>query len=475
MMDVGHFATTGVNMTGYYDEITQERKKFTINYRKGSYFQNVVHLKRNLAECKPKVLESNANLDILKPDSLADIFQAQTEEAISQFLSIFLSVAETSMNEVRKVICTQQFIEGLASLYSFNFSNSTTIQIYLVTALAFNNCRNIQCLVDSDIIGTLASQIYDVNPDLIFKQLELISSIASSSDYARDALFCFGIHTAMIDIFKGAEDSDLKTACCKCISSLFEVEAKIDTAVIQDFLPQVCELLSDAEVPQLEALFETLIEMTNEDPDAVFTIYNLKVFPTIVQAIPTPELTNVALSLCGNLTVSQPEQILSLIQLGLREQLFAQLNGKYAHLALWVLANMIECCPNEIMSSISPEFVSEIIGNCMEGTSEFKQEATYFVSSLVIFSAGSIQLFMQQEVIDLLSEMLGCGIYYVTLRCIDALTRLIDYCIKASQSEEIENLLRQSDFYDRLEDLNDCQNDEIQKRLAYLQKSVDNL
>ncbi|EAX87738.1 hypothetical protein TVAG_450830 [Trichomonas vaginalis G3] len=472
-MDVGHLANTGVNLTGYADQINIERKKFTINYRKEKFFQNVIHMKRNLAELKPKVLTNDSNLEALKPESLSDAFQAQTEEAIHQFLSIFLNVAQSSLNDVKRVVCTDQFIDGLSSLYNLTFSDSTMFEIYEVTSITFNNCRNMQKLVDSDIIGTLTGQLYEQNPNLIYKQIELISSIAMSSDYARDALLCFGVHNIMVDIFNSSEESDLKTLSCKCIYALFQANGKVDTCIIQEFIPSIVEMFSTAENPQLEALFGTLIEMTNQDPEAVFTIYNLNAFPAIVQAISSPDLTNVALSLCGNLTVSQPVQILNLIELGLKEQLFAQLDGEYAPLSLWVLSNMIECCPNEILSTFTPEMILSIIKNANEGSSEFKQEATFLVSSLVLFSTLDMRFYCQQDVIDLLTEMLGCGIYYVTIRCIDALIKIIDFCNKEGTTDEIECMLKSCDFCDRIDDLTDCQNDEIQKRLAILQKTAD--
>lgn len=471
---LGHFANSGATLTGYFDQLSRERNSITLKFRRDSYFSIGLLLKRNLADTKPRVLQKDS--PFLQPEKAIEAISSCDESQISLFLKSFISCVQSNYKSTQRLAQNESFIEAFPSLFSLELSPDTTLSLYQVTAIIFDQTKFKQQIVDSDIVSTLAMQIYDQG-ELIMQQIALIGAISAASSYGRDALFCFGVHTTLIEI-AGKEDAseELKEAATKCLCLIFGAQGPLDSDIIKECIGSIFALLEGAQPPVVQAIFGAFIEITNKVPETVFTLYSLGLFPFVVQCFQVPELVTISLGLCGNLTVSQPIQVSSFLDLGLFDILVGLLGTEDASHALWVMSNMLECIPHKVLPNIPLELVLEVIKGIEDGNSEYKQEAAFFVGTIILVSGVDIdKMFMRQEVIDLLVEMLGCGIYYVTLRCVEALQRIALTAVSTDSSAQLAEVINNSDFNDRIEDLNESDDNNLKELLLSLQKAIDDL
>jgi hypothetical protein len=82
-----------------------------------------------------------------------------------------------------------------------------------------------------------------------------------------------------------------------------------------------------------------------------------------------------------------------------------------------------------------------------------KKEATFFLSTLILFSADTeLPRFAVAPVIDVLVAMVGCGVEKVVLRCLDTIGKLVRCTGSAAEAVKA---LAESDLMERLGELLD--------------------
>lgn len=475
--ECGHFGKSGATITGYYNQLSKERNSLTLKIRRESFNTMNTLLKRDLSVPKPKILNTDQDLALMQPDYAIEALQSDNENQICTFLNNFILYAQSNVKNVSKIVSNENVIINFCNLFNSEFNVTTTLSLYQVTSIFFQQSKLNKVLVDSDVIPNMSSVLIADESELTIPQIALIGSIAASSVYARDAIFCFGIHTALIDKIQNTSNDEVKEAAGKCLCIIFGGSHPLSTDIIHDCLQSFVHLLENAQPMLIKSIFTIFIDMTNKVTETVYAIYELGLFPLVVQSIQVPELRAVSLALCGNLTVSQPVQARKFLSLGLTDILFSLLNEEEdAPYALWILSNLLDSIPNQILPILTMEMILQVVQMTDNSSSEFKQEVTYFVCTVVIVAGTDVDLlFMRQIIIDLMVEMLGCGITNVVGRCIEALQRIALAAQSTGNSEQFATLIQTSDFSDRVEDLQDDVDSNIIDKITSLQQMIDEM
>ncbi|EAY22635.1 hypothetical protein TVAG_475630 [Trichomonas vaginalis G3] len=473
----GHFGQTGATITGYFNQLSKERTSLTLKIRRESFNAMNVLLKRDLKVPKPKVLNSDKDTPLLQPENAIAALQSDSENTILTFLNEFIINVQANSKSVSRLVSNENFITNLTELFNNEYSSLTTIALFQVTAIIFQQSKLNRQLVDSDIIATLSSLILADESDITTPLIALIGSIAASSAYARDALLCFGIHFSLIDKIKQTEDESLKEATGKCLCIIFGGPHPYSSDVVHDCIQSLIQLLENASIPLIQSILTILIDMTNKVTETVYLIYDLGLFPFVIETLQNPELRTVALALCGNLTVSQPMQAKKFMDLGLYDILMNVMSDDDdAPYALWILSNLLDSIPTVILPLLTMEMILQCVQATETSTSEFKQEVTYFVGTIIIVAGTEISLlFLRQEIFDLLVEMLGCGIYNIIVRCIDSLQKIALSSISTGHCDQYSNLIHATDFPDRVEELDDSDNPIYHDKIESLQKTIEDV
>jgi len=286
--------------------------------------------------------------------------------------------------------------------------------------------------------------------------VKLIYVISEHSAYARDAVLCMEIHDILIALAKRCVSPQLTGGCCQCLLRVFATTGGIDSEVLIRAAHAMVGLLGMDSVEVVSAVLDCYVQMSNKYTTLVVTLYDLGLFSLAVQLLDNAELAPAALRLVGNLCVAQPAQIRTMLDVGLIHKTIAFLETEHAADAFWVMSNLLEMVPHEIIP-LDDGAVARVLEIIATSSYDVQKEAAFFLSALILLTSASLlPKFMIQSVMEPLVDMLGCGVRMVALKCAWA---LVWFCKSARESPSaagaLAAMLTDSDLRSRLDDLLD--------------------
>jgi hypothetical protein len=182
-------------------------------------------------------------------------------------------------------------------------------------------------------------------------------------------------------------------------------------------------------------------------------------FKRVVSLMDTPALISPTLRLIGNLSVAQPFQLRAMLDAmldaGLADRLFQEVESEHAADVFWVLSNLLEAVSALIMPLIDADFVARLLEIIDTAPYDVHKESAFFLSTLVLFSQeADLPRFAAPPVIDALVGIIGCGVEKVVLRCVDTIGKLVRFLRRRPAAESVK-AIAESDLLDRLSELMD--------------------
>jgi len=463
----------GADLSNYKDQLIKDRNSRTLNMRR------LARPKISSISSKGSGFVSHTELQInrsIKSEEIIRGIDNRDSSVIQGVIGFCFDLTIKIRKEIEYVFKNQAIIEK--AVESLNDSNDSSFCITMINMIKIIfpivDEATQHCFIDHDLIFSLLSFLYHENLSLRVSCANLVSVLSEVSGYARDGFISFGLHSVLMEVAASDENTNLMEAACEAIQRIFSNEDPIETSIIMESIRPLSELLRLSSIPALVSILNSFIEVTNKVPSVVFIIYDYNMFPQIFSLLEYSELFETVLSLIGNLCVSNPPQIRSLLELGLFSVLDANLTSKFASKAFWIFSNMLESVPEMMISWFPREFIESIIDTIDSFSLELKKEAVYFLCTMVLFSDAILLMsFMHSKFADSISEMIGCGISAVSIRCIDALIRFLQVYNFNNQGVEFVLFLINTDILDRLRELSDINDSIITERAIYIANQLE--
>jgi hypothetical protein len=264
------------------------------------------------------------------------------------------------------------------------------------------------------------------SPEALSSVLSLLACIAEASAYARDAILCLGVHTALIETALSAASENLIVSAVRALHKVFSNRAPIDTSTVTAAVEPMSQLLSLSSPDAVFIAIQCFQRMTTKTPAVVFTMYDLGLFPTVVGMLSNSSLVRAALPLVGNLALGEAAHVETLLQCDLIGVLRGLVRaGVYPADVLWALSNLVESVPRLASAFADPEFVAALTATSAAAVYDVKKETGFLIATLIVVADETgIATFATPEVFELMEEMLECSVALIVVRCIDALLRL---------------------------------------------------
>lgn len=337
----------------------------------------------------------------------------------------------------------------------------------------------------------LSSSLY-----LHISTFDLISKLVEPSNYARDSILSLGIHELIADFIEGVAQfleadaqvdsefhenvNDLLILSSYCLESIFTDLNDIDRKAVFDFIPRFILLLR---IPNLKVsynIIQILLYIARKFPSTAYMLFDIKdgeikehilrfligdfesfrsgsEFDIEAYIEENEDLIEITLKFLGNLCHAKPSEVISLYSAGICNVLHVLLNSpKLITEVLWVLSNMYEVITDQMIDEITSDFISEIVNYTTNCNFDCKLETGYFLATIILYSPQqTTESFVVQEIIDIVVEVLGCGLSNIVQRSANAIARLVHFANTSNKLEPLLSFLEASDLKGRLCELLD--------------------
>lgn len=448
---------SGADLSRYQEQLARERNSRTLNLR----HMNRISIAGMLQNTGHQSVGTRGLIDgnqypFLDSAKFIEAIKSNVISQVTKYTQNMASVAASSPKKLNTLI-NQEFIEFIIEAFTNHESDAMLIQIINILEAIFPHCGSFQEQISLGIIFSFYDLFESTSPDVILSVIGLISCMSNYSSIARDSFLSFDVYTNLIAIAKEQATPELTRAACNALYSIFSNPEPIDNENFDTIARSIVELLSIKDKVAITYIIDCLVEMTNKYDQLLVTLFNCGVYPLSVEMLKDEELVGPTLHLVGNLSVGEPQLVNALIESGLLPILNELLRSEYVTDCFWVLSNLLERIPNEIIPLCDSDFVKGVIDIISSSSNEVQKEGSFFLCTLILkMSLDILPQFMNETIIDILVQTINCGMYYFILRCIDALNRLLIYTQNnLSSSTVFFTALIGTDIRDNLNELID--------------------
>ncbi|EAY04045.1 hypothetical protein TVAG_055310 [Trichomonas vaginalis G3] len=479
MNDFTTLTESGCDLSNYKMELARDRNSRTLSLR--SIKRPSIYNLRNAQNVQQCILSNSAcNLNQLSMDinDVASIFNSGNSSNISALMNRIESLELKPIQFAKILFKNDILIEPILNAVQCDIDIETKIKIFNFLQLLSNVLPKeiIEEFIDKDLCLIIFSILSEGNESIYESLYHLIAGLCSVSSYARDGFISFGIQTTLVEIASNSSTKSAVDGACSALVSIFQNSEPIEIAILLECLEPISNLLRLESANAVQDIINCLVEMSNKTPAIIFAMYSAGLYPVIYELMDNPQLTASALCLIGNMSNASGPQVKTLIDLGIMDKLLAFMSTEYVTYSLWILSNMIESAPNLLLSFFDSDFVNSLLQQFDTSDFEVKKEAIFFISTLIVFTdSANLAVYMTENIVEFIIEMLGCGVSMIELRCIDTLIKLLQVALSSDAFEGFISSLFESDIRDRLQELITPDNLILAERSAFLLHKIESL
>lgn len=436
---------SGGDLSSYAEELAEFRRNRSIDLRRSM----------NLCKtrvCKPKSRfyvapkKSNTLIDACLTFTVESVVSALTSGVDASIVSICQDLCE-SAPKCPKIVQNMITISDVQEAFVAALDSETSAVGTVLNTIAqiFKLAGETQeAFVDGGLTCSLMNLLSQEDPATISEAINLIGVLSEESSYARDSIICLGIHTILVETAGNHKQTDLATLACESVHKIFSNPDPIESEIVKEAIPSIIEIIEGQSDETMSFILQILVDISSKHPSSVFIYYNLGLYDQIVGFIQNQALTKEALKLAGNMAVAQPLQIICLLDNGLLAALEQLSVSDYLADVFWVYSNLLESYPEGIFELIDEKFINFALDAAEDSPYEVKQEASFFIATMVVFSGNPrASLFFNERVFSVLADVIGCGVNTVALRCLDAFNTFLGYANLNEKQDELLGLVHE--------------------------------
>lgn len=465
----------GFDLTHYNEELNETRQIRSLNLRRSF---NLSKSRACKIDGKFYVTPKRSNVFEIDQFSIEDLLQKLKSESETEIVSACQTIEQVSSCQAKTAETILQNTQIQETFVDLLQEGSKSYTNYLLSCIieTFKYCasneESCESFIDAGLCSSLMMILSEENTVTIEATARLIGKVSYESAYARDACVCLGIHTMLIEICGKCKGSDIAHVFCEALHFIFGNPEPMDAEVIKDSTTPIVNLLDGQKDDATMYILEVLSDISSKQPSVIFTYYNLGLYSHICELISNPALTGAALGLVGNMSVAQPAQIRELVNNNLIQILMELTTTEFAGDVFWILSNILESFPEIILSNLDSGILDTAVLTAEDSSFDAKREASFFISTLVVFGGNEqVGALFNEDIFSVLSDVLGCGINGIVLRCTDALITFILYAQREGKMDDLKQMSNESGIEDTLRGLEE-DNSIIGQRSRYILSQI---
>lgn len=431
---------SGAGLSEYRNQLAQERSTRSLVLRRSArpsiaaFLGKKNHISQNSSSSGISL--DAQNFPVLLPSNAVIYLNTKDKPKILELTDSILSAAQGQTKLLFDLANSKEFAESLTNALVELDENFSVLILQTIGAMYPISPSMHELYIDAGLSIYLIDLISSSSSEIVLATVQLIAILSDTSSYARDAVLCNGLLLDLIKIASTQNDPHLTTSSCLALKIVFS-SGNIDSDTISSCIKQMASLLYLENVNSVQYILQCFVSITNTMPAVIFDLFDLGLFPKILDMLRNPHLLSYALPLIGNLSISHVNHVKCLLDEGLFPILCNLIDSDYTADVFWVFSNLIESIPHVMMSLFDINFIHTTIQITANASYDVKKEVVFFISTLILFSeSNGIAGFIIPEVIEAIIEMLRCAVNMIVLRCLDVLFRFGLY-IQSSHTEDI--------------------------------------
>ena len=471
--DISTTELSGVDLSQYKEELNRERNSRTLTLRR----MNRPTLKSvfgNLQQKSRQPISLSDNKQNVINDAVTTL-QSGDESAIQSFCQDIINTELVSVSNLAYLAHSPEVAEAMGNAALNPVSENTIVSLLGAISNLFPlSGSNDTAFIDTGIVFSLPEFIE--NPNLINASVTFIGCISETSSYARDAILCNELHVSLCQIALQSESDELTVNVCEAIRKIFANNAEIDFQILSDSVNPIADLLNLTNLTALHSIIATFTEMACKMSTLVLKYDQIGLYSKVIEFIQNENLTDVTLKLIGVLSIGQPSHVRAMFEGGLFDLLMKLLDTEFCPDVFWIFSNLIETLGGAALQFFDPSFITHVVEISESASFVVKKEAAFFLSTYALFSDPEVLYsFLNEAILDILVEMLGCGVSIIMNRIIDIIVRMVHQLQMGSMTDDFVNLITESDLRKRLEDITEQQSGIVAERAQYLLGLLDSI
>jgi hypothetical protein len=447
------FATAGADLSGYREQLHQDRSTRTLTIRRSSRLS--INGSGRPSGSRSSGVTEIGNSPLLDAEKALEALQSGDNSTISSLAEQATHAARTCPRLLNSLTHSIEFLEALSGSLADRPPFQVCRLIDLISAL-FPRCGSLtSTFVDGGIVFAIPDLLGSSEPAVVLTALQLVIVLSEKSSYGRDAVLCMDIQTVVINLAQSDGSKVLIDRCCECLLAMFSNRDEIDEQVVTNAARAMFPLLQLKSTTAVSWVLDCFVKLSNGDPALIFLLFDLGMDQLAVKLLENEALVNSTLKLIGNLCVGEPNHIRTMLDAGLMQKLFEFADSECSGDVFWVLSNLLETAPNVIQPLITDEFVTKAIQITSSASFEIQKESVFFLATIIHNSGDStLTRIMLTSVITVLVEMLDCGVDPVVMRCMETLRKFCQYAQQHAEiGGEVVELLNECDVNGQLDEL----------------------
>lgn len=438
------------SMKEYLDQVARERTSMSLTLRRTKR-PSIFSVRKN--QSGPGSKQRSPSLEkefsaFLQPCCAIQIIQNNDFKQISEMALGIESCINTNQRMLDQLIASEEFaIELVSALTSEEILETNKIPIFQIISSMFAASNIIsEYYIDNGLSFSLLELLTSGSETLASASVTLIRHLSGTA-YAKDSFICMGMHDILIEMVLSSQDVNKIEECCTTICAIFQNIDEADSSVLSDVIEKLSPLLKLEEANSVRAIITALVYITNQQPALIYKLYESDTYRIILDLLSNEVCCGSCLILLGNMCNAHTTNIMKLVEAGLFDRLQGIVATEHAAGAFSVVSCLIGALPTIVLP-----FAHTLILPALESIAtcgfEAKKEITFFIATYVLFvPAPELQPLINEEVLEVIIEMLGCSVPIVIQRCLDAIQR-------AALSLETQFLdISESSFHDLIDSL----------------------
>jgi hypothetical protein len=443
----------GADLSRYQDELARERNARTLTLRR--HGQSILDIRGKRPGCdRYRSISDASRFPYLAQEKATAALSVDSE--LQELANQIISAAKAAPRPLKSLVHSSEFLDAFSAVLAAPHPPELIIRLLEVVIVIFPLLDPLtNSFIDGGICYSLNDFLSSPDPSIVSTTVRVLKEICGRSSYARDSALCLEIHTTLIQLALDSSPSERSEECCAALLVIFSNPDPIEPEILIKSVEPLFGLLDVGSPQTVASVLDSFVAMTNQHSALVHSLYDLGLFKRVVRLMDTPVLFSPTLRLIGNLSVAQPFQLRTMLDAGLADRLFRELESEHAADVFWVLSNLLEAVSALIMPLIDAEFVARLLEIIDTSSYDIQKESAFFLSTLILFSReADLPRFVAPPVIEVLVSMIGCGVEKVILRCIDTFGKLVRF-LQAHPIAESTKSIAESDVLDRLAELLD--------------------
>ena len=475
--NVNAMKSTGADLTQYSIELQQERNNRSLTLRRSNRPSIAGLLNKGGNSSNRTSLIDPTKYPFLNPDVAVQILSSGNASKISEFAANILTTSAASPKLLSSLAKSQAVCETICEVFADESNEQTLVNIMNIIATIFPLSENMkEAYIDGGVILTLLGYLESESQLLACNSILLIKTLCDASVYARDSILSFGVLSTLMTLAGTQTDETIVVDACRTIASVFESKEPIDSNILTSSIPELAQLLGLPFPQAVCSILNALVSITTHLPTIILDIFNTGVVPAIIEMLDNKDLAAAALPLIGNLSAGHPTHIQQMFDAGLIDRLTPLISTRLAGDVFFVFSNLVTSVPNLVIPLFDQGFIESAIELAETSMFDIKKEIVFFLTTLILHMGSEEMLaFIRPDVIDLIIEMLGCGVPTTILSCLDVIQK---FAVAISNSEADPSLISPSQWEDlacALDDLADRGTPAVKEKASYLMEKLDQM